>query len=172
MVIIYYFTVTQKVSKIIETFIFSTKIENFFNICYYIYTFKLYRTIIMDKLTEQQERIIKELLHRSKSEEFTQFILKMIQEHNWSRGMLSNCVRHLTHEQKILYESLGGGFSSHEIHENRKISKINMLICQELIKQGVTHYLYENREYINDIREGRIICEGINVEEIKNMVMS
>ena len=67
----------------------------------------------MDKLTEQQERIIKELLHRSKSEEFTQFILKTIQEHNWSRGMLSNCVRHLTHEQKILYESLGGGFSSH-----------------------------------------------------------
>ena len=126
----------------------------------------------MDKLTREQEQIIKELLHYSKSEEITQFILKRIQEHNWTREMLSNCVRHLNHEQKVLYETLGGGFSSHEIYENRKNSKINMLICQELIKQGVTHYLYENKDYINDIREGRIICEGINVEEIKNMVMS
>ena len=32
---------------------------------------------------------------------------------------------------------------------------------------GVTRYLYENEEYIEDIRKGIIICEGINVEEIK-----
>ena len=32
---------------------------------------------------------------------------------------------------------------------------------------GVTRYLYENEEYIEDIRKGTIICEGINVEEIK-----
>lgn len=37
-------------------------------------------------------------------------------------------------------------------------------------EQGVTKYLYENEEYLNDIREGKIICEGINVEEIKNML--
>ena len=28
-------------------------------------------------------------------------------------------------------------------------------------------YLYENEEYLNDIREGRIICEGIDIEAIK-----
>ncbi len=34
-------------------------------------------------------------------------------------------------------------------------------------EQGVSHYLYENDEYIEDIRKGNIICEGIDVEEIK-----
>lgn len=47
--------------------------------------------------------------------------------------------------------------------------------CGEYLKklkeQGVTKYLYENEDYLNDIREGRIICEGINVEEIKNMLL-
>ena len=28
-------------------------------------------------------------------------------------------------------------------------------------------YLYENEEYLNDIRDGRIICEGIDIEAIK-----
>ena len=35
---------------------------------------------------------------------------------------------------------------------------------------GITHYLYENEEYIEEIRKGTIICEGINIEEIKNMI--
>jgi hypothetical protein len=37
---------------------------------------------------------------------------------------------------------------------------------------GVSKYLYENEEYIDEIRNGKIICEGINVEEIKNMLLS
>ena len=37
-------------------------------------------------------------------------------------------------------------------------------------EQGVTKYLYENEEYLEEIRRGTIICEGIDVEEIKNML--
>ena len=36
----------------------------------------------MDKLTREQEVIVRKLLHYSKSEEFSQFILKTIEEHN------------------------------------------------------------------------------------------
>ena len=28
-------------------------------------------------------------------------------------------------------------------------------------------YLYENEEYLDEIREGRIICEGIDIDEIR-----
>ena len=41
----------------------------------------------MDKLTREQEVIVRKLLHYSKSEEFSQFILKTIEEHNWTRDM-------------------------------------------------------------------------------------
>ena len=116
----------------------------------------------MDKLTKQQERVIEKLLHHSHNEDFTQFILKTIEEHNWTRGMLSNCVRHLTQPQLLLYESLGGGYNLEEDNV-----EIDFEISERLKEMGVTHYLYENEEYIEEIRKGTIICEGINVEEIK-----
>lgn len=50
------------------------------------------------------------------------------------------------------------------------IDDINFEISEKLKDQGVTKYLYENEEYLNDIREGKIICESIDVEEIKNML--
>ena len=46
----------------------------------------------------------------------------------------------------------------------------NLDIAEKLKEQGVTHYLYENEEYLDEIREGKIICEGVDVEEIKNMI--
>ena len=98
----------------------------------------------MDKLTREQEFIICKLLHYSKSEEVSQFILNTIGEHNWTRNILSDTVEFLTEEQEDLYESLGGGFDS--------------------------KYLCENEEYLDEIRNGSIICEGIDVEEIKNMI--
>ena len=116
----------------------------------------------MDKLTKQQERVIEKLLHHSHNEDFTQFILKTIEEHNWTRGMLSNCVRHLTQPQLLLYESLGGGYNLEEDNV-----EIDFEISERLKEMGVTHYLYENEEYIEEIRKGTIICEGINIEEIK-----
>ena len=30
---------------------------------------------------------------------------------------------------------------------------------------------FENEEYLDEIRNGSIVCEGINVEEIKNTLM-
>ena len=119
----------------------------------------------MDKLTKQQEKVIEKLLHHSHNEDFTQFILKTIEEHNWTRGMLSNCVRHLTQPQLLLYESLGGGYNLEEDNV-----EIDFEISERLKEMGVTHYLYENEEYIDDIREGKIICEGIDVEEIKQLL--
>ena len=73
--------------------------------------------------------------------------------------------------QEDLFESLGGGYTSEEIDEILYNDDINFEISEKLKEQGVTKYLYENEEYLNDIREGKIICEGINVEEIKNMLL-
>lgn len=124
----------------------------------------------MDKLTKQQEVIIRKLLHYSKSEEFSQFILNTIEEHNWSRDILGDTVEFLTEEQEYLYESLGGGYDSEEIDEFIYNDKVNLEISRKLREQGVTSYLYTNEEYLDEIRNGSIICEGINVEEIKNMI--
>lgn len=44
---------------------------------------------------------------------------------------------------------------------------INDEIAKILKEQGVTSYLYTNEEYLDEIREGHVICEGIDVEEIK-----
>lgn len=125
----------------------------------------------MEKLTREQEYVICKLLHFSKSEEFSQFILKTIGEHNWTRNILSDTVEFLTEEQEDLYESLGGGYDSEEIDEFIYNNNVNLEISRKLKEQGVTSYLYTNEEYLDEIRNGSIICEGINVEEIKNMIM-
>jgi hypothetical protein len=122
------------------------------------------------QVNKKQERIIEKLLSRSRNEEFTQFILRVIGESNWTRGMLSNCPQHLTHEQTLLYESLGGGYSEEEVDEGLYNVEVDYEIREKLKEQGVTKFLYENDEYIEEIREGRIICEGIDVEEIKTMI--
>ena len=124
----------------------------------------------MEKLTKQQERVVEKLLHHSHSEEFTQFILETIGKDNWTRGVLSNCTEYLTKDQWLLYESLGGGYSFDEIEEDLYNVEIDFEISERLKEMGITHYLYENEEYIEEIRKGTIICEGINVEEIKKIV--
>jgi hypothetical protein len=74
----------------------------------------IYDSIMMEKLTRQQEVIVRKLLHYSKSEEFSQFILKTIEKHNWTRDILGDTVEFLTEEQEDLYESLGGGYTSED----------------------------------------------------------
>lgn len=122
----------------------------------------------MEKLTKQQLDGICILLHHTHSEEITQHILETIGRENWTRDVLSECGGLMTEEQEDLFESLGGGYTIEEIDEICHIDDINFEISEKLKEQGVTKYLYENEDYLNEIREGRIICEGINVEEIKN----
>ena len=124
----------------------------------------------MEKLTRQQEVIVRKLLHYSKSEEFSQFILKTIEEHNWTRDILGDTVEFLTEEQEDLYESLGGGYTDEEMDEFIESLSINEEIIERLKEQGVSKYLYENEEYLEEIRRGTIICEGINIDEIKKMI--
>ena len=62
-------------------------------------------------------------------------------------------------------------FDSEEIDEFIYNNNVNLEISRKLREQGVTKYLCENEDYLDEIRNGSIICEGINVEEIKNMVM-
>ena len=124
----------------------------------------------IDKLTRQQEVIVRKLLHYSKSEEFSQFILNTIGKHNWTRNILSDTVEYLTEEQEDLYESLGGGYDSEEIDEFIYNNSVNLEISRKLREQGVTSYLCENEEYLDEIRNGNIICDGINVEEIKSAI--
>ena len=57
-----------------------------------------------------------------------------------------------------------------EVKEDIKIAICNQKIADILEENGITKYLYENEDYLNAIREGEIICEGINVEEIKKIV--
>ena len=124
----------------------------------------------MERLTQQQLDGICILLHHTHSEEITQHILETIGRENWTRDVLSECGGLMTEEQEDLFESLGGGYTIEEIDEICHIDDINFEISEKLKEQGVTKYLYENEDYLNEIREGRIICEGINVEEIKNIV--
>lgn len=126
----------------------------------------------MDKLTEQQDRLLGKLLMHSPNEETTQFILHVIGENNWTRDVLSNCeTDHLTIEQEELFESLGGGYSLDVIHEIYEEVQIERAIKEQLKSLKVTPYLYENKEYLSALREGREIYEGINIEQIKNSLV-
>ena len=125
----------------------------------------------MEKLTKQQERGICKLLHHTHTEEMTQHILNTIGKVNWTRDILSECsYDYMTEEQEDLFESLGGGYTSEEIDEILYNDDVNFEISEKLKEQGVTHFLYENEDYLNEIREGKIICEGVDVDEIKNML--
>lgn len=124
----------------------------------------------MEKLTKQQLDGICELLHHTHNEEMTQYILNTIGKENWNRDVLSECGGLMTEEQEDLFESFGGGYTLEEIDEILHNDDINFEISEKLKERGVIKYLYENEDYLNDIREGRIIYEGINVEDIKNML--
>ena len=125
----------------------------------------------MDKLTRQQERGICKLLHHTHTEEMTQHILNTIGRKNWTRDILSECsYDYLTEEQEDLFESLGGGYTDEEMDEFIESLSINEEIIERLKEQGVSKYLYENEEYLEEIRRGTIICEGINIDEIKKMI--
>ena len=125
----------------------------------------------MNKLTKQQQSGISELVHHIQNENVLQCILETIGKENWTRAILANCsISLLTEEQEELLESLGGLYTGDEIDEILQNDDINFEIAEKLKGRGVTHYLYENEDYLNEIREGKIICEGIDVEEIKNML--
>ena len=121
----------------------------------------------MEKLTEQQLKGISRLLHHIHDKKVTQYILDVLGKENWSRPVLIESCEFLNEEQETLLESLGGCYSDEEMDEFMDIWDINDEISKKLKEIGVTHYLYENEEYIEEIRTGTIICEGINVEEIK-----
>ena len=89
----------------------------------------------MEKLTKQQERGICKLLHHTHSEEMAQYIFNTIGRVNWTRDILSECVKLMTEEQKDLFESLGGRYTCEDINEilnndniNFEISKNDMVI--------------------------------------------
>ena len=121
----------------------------------------------IDKLTRQQEVIVRKLLHYSKSEDFSQFILNTIGKHNWARDVLGDTVEFLTEEQEDLYESLGGGYDSEEIDEFIYNDNVNLEISRKLREQGVTKYLCENEDYLDAIRTGEVVCKDVDVEKIK-----
>ena len=121
----------------------------------------------IDKLTRQQEVIVRKLLHYSKSEEFSQFILNTIGKHNWTRNILSDTVEFLTGEQEDLFESLGGGYDSEEIDEFIYNGNVNLEISRKLREQGVTKYLCENEDYLDAIRTDEVVCKDIDVEKVK-----
>ena len=121
----------------------------------------------MEKLTTQQLKGISKLLHHIHDKGVTQHILAVLGQENWSRPVLIESCEFLNEEQEMILESLGGCYSNEELDEFMDIWDINDDISKKLKEMGVTRYLYENEEYIEEIRTGTIICEGINVEEIK-----
>ena len=121
----------------------------------------------MDKLTAQQLKGISKLLHHIHNEGVTQYILEVLGKENWSRPILIESCEFLNKEQETLLESLGGCYSNEELDEFMDNWDINDEISERLKEMGITHYLYENEEYIEEIRKGTIICEYINIDEIK-----
>ncbi|MGN0007251.1 MAG: hypothetical protein ACI35T_04070 [Alistipes sp.] len=127
----------------------------------------------MEKLTRQELDGICQLLHHTYNKEMTQYILNTIGKDNWTRDIFSECHwEYLTKEQEDLCESLGGcGYTDEEMDEFIESLSINEEIVERLKAQGVSKYLYENEEYLDEIRRGTIICEGIDIEEIKKNYM-
>ena len=102
---------------------------------------------------------------------FIQHILETLGKENWTRDILMECsYEHLTEEQEDLLESLGGCYTDEEMDEFIESMSINEVIVEKLKEQGVSHYLYENEEYLDEIRNGSIVCEGINIDDIKKMI--
>ena len=124
----------------------------------------------MDKLNKQQEEGVYKLLHHIHNEDVIQYILETLGKENWTRDILSECQGFMTEEQEDLFESLGGGYTCEEMDEILHNDDINFEISEKLKEQGVSHYLYENEEYLDEIRNGSIVCEGINIDDIKKMI--
>ena len=121
----------------------------------------------MDKLTIQQSKGISKLLHHIHNERATQYILEVLGKENWTRPILIESCEYLSEEQEEFFNLLGGCYTSEELDEFMDIWDINDEIARILKEHGVTHYLYENEEYIDEIRKGTIIHEYINIDEIK-----
>ena len=127
----------------------------------------------MDKLTNRQLEGIAELVHHIHDKGAIQCILEALGEENWTRGILSNSYHYLTNEQKAIAESKGGHYTSEEIDEHLDNYDINRGIAEKIERMGLTNfsnYSLEFADYLDEIREGKIICEGIDVEEIKNTI--
>ena len=123
----------------------------------------------MDKLTKSQEDVVRKFLSRSNSAEFTQEILRIIGEENWTRRLLNDTFKsHLTVEQKIIFKSLGGGYSAEDVSEHLRDWNIEDAISEELKERGVSSYLYKNEDYLSALRNGQEIFEGLDVAQIKN----
>ncbi len=125
----------------------------------------------MNLLNKKEQEGMWKLLHHIHDKEVVQCILETLGRENWTRDILIESWSYLTEEQEEFLESLGGGYTSEEIDEHLENDDINFEISERLKDMGVTHYLYENKDYLDEIREGKIICEGINVEEIKKIVL-
>ena len=126
----------------------------------------------MEKLTKQQEEGIWMLLSNIHDREVVQSILETLGRENWTRDILIESDSYLTKEQMKILESLGGGYTEEESNRHVQNYIINSEIAKKLKEQGVTHFLYENEEYLDEIREGKIICKGVNLKEItKNMIL-
>ena len=124
----------------------------------------------MKKFKRSEEKVVGHLLHCAYNKEITQFILNTIGRENWTKSILSNCTLSvLTEEQKELSLSMGVGFTFEEMVDKSIISILNEQIIEKLKGMGVSKYLYENDDYIDDIRNKVIICEGIDVDEIINV---
>ena len=110
---------------------------------------------------------IRKVLRFTNDRDTVQHILNVIGREYWDRDTLGSCgYSKLTDEQIALFDSLGGYYSSEEIDEMLYNDDINEEISDRLREQGVTPFLYQNEDYLNSIREGKVICEGIDVDEI------
>lgn len=119
----------------------------------------------MDNLIRKQEESVY-ILHHIRDEKVTQHILEVLGKENQTRDISSGC-DYLTDEQEDLFESLGRGYTFEELEENLHNDDVKFEISEKLKEQGVTKFLYENDEYLEEVRKGNIICEGIDIKEIK-----
>lgn len=128
----------------------------------------------MEKLTNRQLCGIAKLVHYIHDEKAIQCIWEALGKENWTRDILGNS-HYLTEEQNKIFWSMGGRLYKRRNDEELDKDSINYLIAQELEKKGLTGFsddIFENQEYLDKIREGKIICESIDVEEIKRRYMN
>ena len=102
------------------------------------------------------------ILRNTHDKPMVQRILKAVQQHNWTRRVLSECEPYLTVRQRQLFKRLGGPYTADELAAAQRIAAINAAIAAQLRAQGVTPFLYENDDYLTAIREGRVHAAGID----------
>ena len=124
------------------------------------------------KFTIDEDDLICDILRFKADKDITQHVLKTIGKDHWSRTILYCALPYLTDEQNEIFKSLGGRFTVKDTDEQILHIEVRHILSRKLKQQGVTHFLYKNNDYLESIRNGETVVEGIDMAEATQAAIS